>query len=373
MDKGKRLCCIFNFPPHYRSAVYKLIDKELNADFYFGDRIFSSIKTIEYSELAGFKRLLKFVKIYKNLYYQIGSVTLSFKPYSRYLVTGEVNCLSTWILLVVNKVLGKRTYLWSHGYYGKEKSIKRKIKKIYFGLATGVFLYGEHARNLMIKTGLNPQNLHLIYNSMDYDNQIIIRKNLKKEKVFKDLFNGDYPTIVFIGRLQRVKKIDILIKAISKLKNKGVNINLLLIGNHDVTLGLEKLATNLNLNSNICFYGPCYDENVIGKFIYNADLCVSPGNVGLTAIHSLIYGTPVLTHNNFDNQMPEFEAIEKGVTGDFYIENNINDLCHKINQWINKDTQTRFSIREKAFKTIDEKYNPYKQIEILKSVFDSIN
>ena len=57
-----------------------------------------------------------------------------------------------------------------------------------------------------------------------------------------------------------------------------------------------------------------YDENEIGDLIYNADLCVSPGNVGLTAIHTLTYGTPVLSHANFPNQMPEFEAIDKDFT-----------------------------------------------------------
>lgn len=53
------------------------------------------------------------------------------------------------------------------------------------------------------------------------------------------------------------------------------------------------------------------------EFIYNADLCVSPGNVGLTAMHSLVFGCPVITHNCFEWQMPEFEAIQPGITGDF--------------------------------------------------------
>ena len=56
---------------------------------------------------------------------------------------------------------------------------------------------------------------------------------------------------------------------------------------------------NLNLQDQIWFYGACYDESKLGELIFNADLCVSPGNVGLTAVHSMGYGTPVITHNNF--------------------------------------------------------------------------
>ena len=36
---------------------------------------------------------------------------------------------------------------------------------------------------------------------------------------------------------------------------------------------------------------------IISKYLYYADICVSPGNVGLTAIHSLTYGTPVNSQN----------------------------------------------------------------------------
>ena len=80
------------------------------------------------------------------------------------------------------------------------------------------------------------------------------------------------------------------------------------------------------LNQNVCFFGPCYDEFEIGMLIYNAALCVSPGNVGLTAIHSLSYGTPVISHNDFKHQMPEFEAIVPGETGAFFIANDLNSL-----------------------------------------------
>ena len=62
-------------------------------------------------------------------------------------------------------------------------------------------------------------------------------------------------------------------------------------------------------------YGETFDEAEISKLLNHADLCVSPGNVGLTAMHALAYGVPVATHNDFKNQMPEFEAITPGKTG----------------------------------------------------------
>ena len=74
----------------------------------------------------------------------------------------------------------------------------------------------------------------------------------------------------------------------------------------------------------------------LAYFIFHASLCVSPGNVGLAAIHSLSFGTPVCTHSNLLNQMPEIEAVEEGVTGCYFDENNLDNLIEVINNWLNK-------------------------------------
>lgn len=71
------------------------------------------------------------------------------------------------------------------------------------------------------------------------------------------------------------------------------------------------------VDKNVWFYGSCYDEQTNAELIYNADMCVAPGNVGLTAIHAMTFGCPVITHSDFKWQMPEFEAIHPGKTGDF--------------------------------------------------------
>ena len=106
---------------------------------------------------------------------------------------------------------------------------------------------------------------------------------------------------------------------------------------------------------------------------YNSAVCVSPGNVGLTAIHSLTFGCPVITHDNFTMQMPEFEAIKEGVTGSFFKENDPKDLTSKIEFWIGKNEEERELVRTEAFKEIDRKWNVDSQIETLKNLFKKLN
>ena len=97
---------------------------------------------------------------------------------------------------------------------------------------------------------------------------------------------------------------------------------------------LLNLVKSLKLDRQVWFFGACYDESKIAELIFNANVCVSPGNVGLTAIHSLSYGTPVITHDSFSHQMPEFEAIIPNLTGNFFEEGNLqsmNEVIEKIN------------------------------------------
>ncbi len=91
-----------------------------------------------------------------------------------------------------------------------------------------------------------------------------------------------------------------------------------------------------------------------------------PGNVGLTAIHALSFGCPIITHNNFAYQNPEFEAIIPGITGDFFEMDNAKDLKNKIEMWTQKDVISRNKTRIEAFKEIDRKWNINYQIKIIK-------
>ncbi|MDD2525552.1 MAG: glycosyltransferase family 1 protein, partial [Bacteroidales bacterium] len=113
-----------------------------------------------------------------------------------------------------------------------------------------------------------------------------------------------------------------------------------------------------------------YDEEIIACYLKNATLCVSPGNVGLTAIHALSYGLPVVTNDNFVTQMPEYEAIEQGLSGDFFHENDTDSLVAIIEKWLYENRWSREEIRTNCYRRIDEHYNCEEQIRVFKKVLN---
>jgi len=344
------------------------MDQSINCDFYIGDRIRTPMKLMEYHDLKGFKKIIPFKPLFGNFYWQKGSISTAFKPYRNYLITGDPFCVSTWFILVITKLLGKKTLVWTHGWYGDETIMKKMIKKLFLGFSYKVLLYGNYARNLMIQAGFKSDKLISIYNSLDFDAQSKVRETLTATNIYKDHFQNDFPVLLYVGRIQKSKKLELLIEALKLLYIKGMYCNLIIIGNEVDETNLQKIVAYNKLNDCVWFFGATFDEPKIGELIYNADVCISPGNIGLTAIHSMIYGTPVITHNNFSEQGPEFEAIMKGETGDYFEEDSINDLCDKIISWISLPMKKRELVRQQCFSVIKERYNPYVQIEILKSL-----
>jgi glycosyltransferase involved in cell wall biosynthesis len=367
MKVDNRICCVFNHPSHYRENIYLKMEKELDCDFYFGIDENSSIKMIDYNLFNRPVNDLKILKLIGPFFWLTGTISICFKPYKSYILNSSPFCVSSWVILFFNRLFGKKSYLWSHGWYGREGKMKSIIKKVFFKLSSGVFLYGNYAKELMIKEGFNKSKLQIIHNSLNYDEQLIIRKKLTPSKIYENYFNNSNPTLVFIGRLTKVKKLNLVFEALSILMKKGVNYNIILIGEGEEKKRLMDLSLNLKLK-NTWFYGKCYDEAEIANLIFNSDICISPGNVGLTAIHCLMYGTPVITHNNFKNQMPEFESIIPNATGAFFIENNPHDLSVKIEEFLKLINENKEFITNNCYEMIDERYNPYIQINIMKSV-----
>lgn len=361
-----KLCLIYNYAQHYRTDIFKLLDRSLDIDFVFGDQ-YLNIKKMDYALLNNKVKEVR-NKWFGNIGWQTGVVQLAFKKYDAYIILGEPMVISTWLLLVMARLQRKRVYFWTHGWYGKETKIKALIKKTFFGLANGNFLYGNYARDLMIKEGMNPNKLHVIYNSLAYDEQLLIRARQKETDVYESHFANVNPVILFIGRLTKQKKLDMILKAQYACRSNGFCFNVVFIGDGPENVDLKHLANSLNIISDVWFYGPSYNETELSSLVYNADLCVAPGNIGLTAMHAMVYGCPCVSHNNFSRQMPEFEAIKKGVTGSFFKYDNIEDLAECIKNWFCMHNNDRDAIRQNCYKEIDEHWNPYVQWNVMKDV-----
>lgn len=287
-----------------------------------------------------------------------------------YLLLGHSRNLSTTLFLVVKNLLhrDKKCYLWTHGWYGKESFLEKMWKRFIMCLADGIFFYGNYGKGIAIQEGVNPDKCFVIHNSLDYVAQLAIREKLAPSNIYRQHFGNDYPVIIFIGRLNKTKRLDMLISSLDYLQRQGTKCNLVFVGDGPMKTHLEQQVSEADFRSQIWFYGASYDEAVNAELIYNADVCVSPGNVGLTSIHSMMFGCPVISHDDFTHQMPEFEAIIDGQTGAFFKQGNQASLNNVLLSWLLENREKREEIRQSCYKEIDSNWNPDYQMNILRSV-----
>lgn len=370
-----------NIASLYRSNLWGKLShsKNFKFHFYFGKIKSSGIKEIDFasgnlkSKSDQFHSVRNYLLLNKYLFWQSGviSTCIQKKMFSA-IFLGNFFVLSTWIAVLICKLRGIKTVFWGHGMYGNETGLKRIVRLAFNKLPDNHLLYERRAKKLMVESGFNPEKLHVVFNSLDYEKMLGFRDNYKVNKLDLAIFftNPELPYIIFTGRLTKVKKLLLLLEALNQLIMDGKNINLLMIGEGPEKEILLEYAIKQGITDYIHFYGPCYSEEKLSLLISQAEICVSPGNVGLTAVHSLSYGTPVCTHNNVHNQMPEMEAIEEGSTGIFFEENNEEALARAIEEWIFLNPRSRASIRDDCYKIIDSYYNPNYQLKVFENLLN---
>ena len=141
-----KICCVFNYNPHYRLPIYRAMSENLGCDFFFGDKIDQPIKQFDPSLLKGFKGYIspKSLKIGKYGFAWYTGISAIFKrDYTHYIMTGSPSYILNWLILVYSKIFRKKTFLWCHGLRQKKTGIRAWYHRLFYGSADGIFMYGK--------------------------------------------------------------------------------------------------------------------------------------------------------------------------------------------------------------------------------------
>lgn len=367
-EKKKNVIIAYHFLPHYRRGIFNELNLLYNVKFLAeNSKSFEGIPIVEmdgayrFDEINNY-RLGKFWFQPKIIY------TALFDSYDVVVYLANPYFITTWMAAIISKIRNKKVIFWGHGYHNKENNFVNKLKSCFYSLANALYFYGYNAKKNAIKLGINPDTIYVGFNSLDYKSQIRYR-----EKVLQ--FESDYSesglNIICLSRLTVASNYKLLFETLNYLKKEiQFQFNLKIIGDGPCLKDLKEISDSYELN--VDFKGAIYDEDLLSKFIYDADVTISPGKVGLTAIHSLMYGTPVITHDQFEMQMPEVEAVVQNVTGLLFEKDNMLSLAEKLINYKNYFPNKRI-VRDKCFQMIDQIYNPQKSALIMKMAIEGMH
>jgi glycosyltransferase involved in cell wall biosynthesis len=363
--------------PHYREAVARAMDCSERVDYTF----YGSAETfngIPHADPARFRRFVKapFRVGPKHLLWQPKAVRAAFsREYDAIVMLGDPHFVSTWLAASIARLRGVPVLFWTHGWRREERPGKLAARNLFHRLADRVMVYSERSKRIGTASGFPTDRITVIYNSLDVDRADAIIAQIESGALDgvhpRSLFvEQDRPLIICTARITRLCRFDLLFEAAAMLAGRGMPINILLVGDGPERPALEALATKLGID--VHFYGACYDEDMLGQLIYRADLTISPGKIGLTAMHSLMYGTPAITHGNLNEQMPEVEAVSENVTGMLYDQaEGAVALADAVSRWL-VSGRDRAQDRAACRAATHTKWNPHVQAAIIEHAIEEL-
>lgn len=296
----KRVVIVYNYIAHYRTPIFNLLSRQKDIEFKIWAGVNSEIEIkkadssfskIEITEGGLNWHIIKNFWILKLFLFQIDILKPRFfKKFDTVIYLGNMYYISTWFSAIIARMMGKKVIFWTHGFLRQENNIQGFIRSIFYKIPHEILVYGQRAKDILISKGFDEKRINLIYNSLDFDNQLRILNDYDKKSLKKSI-KKRIPTVGFIGRLTKQKKIEILLKALYELDDTN-KFNLLIVGDGEERQNLENLTYKLGVTDYVSFHGASYDEKENCSLIKSMDVLVSPGEVGLTAIHAMTYGTP---------------------------------------------------------------------------------
>jgi len=171
-----------------------------------------------------------------------------------------------------------------------------------------------------------------------------LKNKYEERELFKELgFSPHDKIVLFSGRLQKRKRIDLGIKAINQLAEMDNSIKYLIIGSGPEEDYLKSIS-----GENIIFKGEIYDAETVPKYFLISKLFLCPGWTGLAIVHAFCFGLPLITVKG--HHAPEIQYLVHGFNGYFLEENKISEIDIYMKKLIYDETLlSRMS--KNAFKT----------------------
>jgi len=179
----------------------------------------------------------------------------------------------------------------------EEPEIRIKSERQIVSIADSIIAStSEEKNNLVHFYGSKPGKINVIPAGVDLDSF----HPLDREKARRELYLKDYRRVLlFAGRLQPFKGLDLLLHAMTHLPNHGFTRLLVVGGNAgkvDELAKMNALVKELGISNMVGFVGAVEHEKM-PTFYNAADICVIPSfheSFGLVAVEALASGTPVI-------------------------------------------------------------------------------
>ncbi|KKH68190.1 glycosyltransferase [Methanosarcina mazei] len=268
--------------------------------------------------------------------------------------------------------------LQAHGsspkVYGGQ-NLRFTVSKIFFDFFFGSKILGNSSKlialtekeaNQYLELGGDSKKIEIIPNGI----QLSEYNELPEKGIFKNKYSiqDNEKVVLYLGRIHKIKGIDLLIDAFSEVLKELEGCRLVIVGPDDGFYSyLQNKIDNLKIGDSVLFTGPLYGQEKLEAYV-DADVYVLPSiyeTFPMTVLESCACGTPFIITNCC--------GIAKIVDGiGFVIENDKDQLRNTLVS-ILSDDDSRIIIGENCKSFVKSRFNLPKIIDRIESLYADLS
>ena len=240
-----------------------------------------------------------------------------------------------------------------------------KILVSFHNKADKIICPSKFSERLLQKNGINKPTVVISngVNTLKFKKVPFSKADLKKHNL-----SETSKKVLFVGRLDPEKNIEVLIKAASVIKKEYPNFEICIVGGGKLKEHLEKLAANLDIKENIKFLGKISDEDLIKAYNF-CDFFVLPSLIELESmvvLEAMSCGKPVIIADSDQSAASQFVE-DNGFLFNPLVPEDLAEKCLSILK--NKNLLKKMS--KNSYK-ISRRYDINKSVSKLEKEYYSL-
>jgi len=249
-------------------------------------------------------------------------------------------------------------YLASFGLDTKLVAIQHDVVKIKPIIDQIIAISDEVKEFLIEYFKVSDSKIEVIYNGIDFDKFLSFQK---PDKNWEPVFGT-------IARLDKIKGHIYILKALKKLKSKGIKLpEFIFVGDGSERENLEYFAKENNL-LNVKFVGEVLN---VGQYLKQIDVFVFPSlseGLGIAIIEALVARKLIIASNIGGIK----ELIKDNKTGILIEPANVDDL-YKAIKWTLENKEEAIKLRNESFDWVNENRQLFDIKDVSKRYLDASN
>lgn len=308
-----RVAIVQNSVLHYRLPFYDAIaaTPDINLKVYGG-----YLKGRE-DRPAWFHEVSETLSMVRGIDWQPCAATLNLSDLDLLVLGASIRTVSNLVLVARAKAMGVPVLWWGQ-YQGAGSTARAKqLRRAMYRLGSAVLFYTDaEVKAYAADGGTLPAAA--LNNGIDTREIVALRADTVPAVRSR--------RALFLGRLTGKASFDLLLQALARPEAQGIELSV--IGSDDDAVRTRAAA--LGVGDRVLWHGALFSEAEIAPIANAARVFVYPGAVGLSLIHAMAYGLPVLVHGDRDRHMPEIAAFSEGETGATFHKDDPADLARQM-------------------------------------------